>query len=108
MRLPLLSPLCSLEVLAPTPDEKPEFSTPSYFMMIFAAGVVLLTPGLVTDTIGFLFLIPIFRNEIRVWIRRWIEKKIASGDIKVQTNFTTNIHIDRSSPGEQRFPDEHP
>jgi UPF0716 protein FxsA len=54
-------------------------------LMIFAAGVVLLTPGLVTDAIGFLILIPIVRREIRVWVRRWIEKKIASGSIQVRT-----------------------
>ena len=73
-------------------------------LMIFAAGVVLLTPGLVTDVIGFLLLMPFVRNEIRVWIRRWIEKKVSDGSIKVQTN----IHVEHPSAGKQRFPDEHP
>lgn len=53
-------------------------------LMIFMAGMVLLTPGLITDTIGFLLLVPLIRREIRVWLRRWIEKKLANGSLQMK------------------------
>ena len=37
-------------------------------MMIIIAGVLLITPGLVTDTVGFLLLVPVIRGEIRMWL----------------------------------------
>lgn len=44
-------------------------------VLILIGGVLLLTPGFFTDTIGFIFLIPILRKYIILW---WIKKK-ASG-----------------------------
>ena len=49
-------------------------------VMIIVAGVLLITPGLITDTVGFLLLIPPVRHEIRTWIRRRIEHKIRDGN----------------------------
>ncbi len=39
---------------------------------LIAAGAFLLTPGLVTDAIGFLFILPPTRYVIREAIKRWI------------------------------------
>ncbi len=50
-------------------------------VMLLIAGAVLITPGLITDTFGFLFLIPYTRNFIRKWIRNRIEKYVNSGYI---------------------------
>ena len=44
-------------------------------VMILVAGLMLITPGLITDTVGFLLLIPIVRKELRIWLRRKIEYK---------------------------------
>lgn len=51
-------------------------------VFILIAGLLLLTPGFLTDSIGFLFLIPVLRLSIakRVW--SWIK---ANGSINVQT-----------------------
>lgn len=38
--------------------------------MILVAGAFLLTPGLLTDTVGFLLLIPAVREVIRKWLVR--------------------------------------
>lgn len=47
-------------------------------LLIFIAGIVLLTPGFLTDTFGILLLIPQTRTGIKHWVRqkivRWIEK----------------------------------
>ena len=39
-------------------------------VMIMAAGILLLTPGLVTDTIGFLLFVPGFRSSIRNFLSK--------------------------------------
>jgi len=43
--------------------------------MILVAGVLLLTPGFFTDSIGFLLLIP----QVRVALMAWISSRISSG-----------------------------
>ena len=42
-------------------------------LLIVIAGLVLLTPGFLTDSAGFLLLIPATRNFIKYWLRRQIE-----------------------------------
>ncbi len=39
-------------------------------LLIFGAGMVLLTPGLLTDTLGFLLLIPQTRQFFKAWLRK--------------------------------------
>ncbi|MFB6125663.1 MAG: FxsA family protein [Halanaeroarchaeum sp.] len=40
--------------------------------MLIAAGAFLLTPGLVTDTVGFLFALPLTRIPIRLVLKRYV------------------------------------
>jgi UPF0716 protein FxsA len=40
--------------------------------MLVAAGAFLLTPGFVSDLIGFLFVVPITRIPIRLALKRWL------------------------------------
>jgi len=42
-------------------------------LIIFVAGVVLLTPGFITDAAGLLLLIPITRR----WFKKWLRKKLS-------------------------------
>ena len=51
--------------------------------MVLVAGALLLTPGVFTDLIGFLMVIPVSRNVIKKLIKQYIEKKISSGDIHI-------------------------
>ncbi len=48
---------------------------------VFAGGLLLLTPGLITDTIGFLLLLPVSRIVFRTWLLAGIKKGIESGRI---------------------------
>ena len=50
---------------------------------ILVAGLLLLTPGFLTDTIGFLFLIPPLRLSIAQKVWGWIK---ANGSINIQPN----------------------
>ena len=45
------------------------------------ASMFLITPGIVTDTIGFLILIPISRGVFKDLARNFMKKKIASSDL---------------------------
>ena len=47
-------------------------------LLIVIAGLVLLTPGFLTDSAGFLLLIPTTRNSIISWLRRQIELRYMS------------------------------
>ena len=47
-------------------------------LLIVIAGLVLLTPGFLTDSAGFLLLIPTTRNSITSWLQRQIEHKYMS------------------------------
>ena len=47
-------------------------------LLIVIAGLVLLTPGFLTDLVGFLLLIPATRNLIKYWMRRQIELRYMS------------------------------
>jgi UPF0716 protein FxsA len=40
--------------------------------LLIAAGAFLLTPGLLTDTLGFLFVVPLTRYPIRVALKKWV------------------------------------
>lgn len=44
--------------------------------MIFVAGALLLTPGILTDLFGFSLLVPVFRRFYRGAIVKWARKKI--------------------------------
>ena len=47
-------------------------------LLIVIAGLVFLTPGFLTDSAGFLLLIPTTRNSIISWLQRQIEHKYMS------------------------------
>ena len=49
-------------------------------LLIVIAGLVLLTPGFLTDSVGFLLLIPATRNSIKYWLRRQIELRYMSNN----------------------------
>ena len=55
-------------------------------VMILVAGAFLITPGLITDTVGFLLLIPFIRTQIRFWIKRKLEEKIRNGSVQINVN----------------------
>lgn len=44
--------------------------------IILAGGIFLLTPGFVTDIIGFIFLIPASRRVVKKYLLKWLKGKI--------------------------------
>jgi len=58
-------------------------------VMILVAGAFLVTPGLLTDTIGFALLIPFVRERIRFWLRKKLEDGMRNGYIQVNIDRDT-------------------
>ena len=58
-------------------------------VLILAAGLLLITPGILTDVVGFGLLLPPTRAALQVALRRALEKRVQSTDIEV--------HFDRLS-----------
>ncbi len=52
-------------------------------VIIFVAGVVLITPGLITDTFGLLLLWPPTRNRFKKMLRRKFDEMHLKGDINI-------------------------
>ncbi|MDI6859532.1 MAG: membrane protein FxsA [Methanocellales archaeon] len=53
-------------------------------VLILAGGILLITPGVLTDALGFILLIPLTRSWTKERLRRWLKRKIESGEIWVQ------------------------
>ena len=49
-------------------------------IMILVAAALLVTPGLITDAVGFLLLIPFTRRPLREAVKAWIRRKMESGE----------------------------
>jgi UPF0716 protein FxsA len=52
-------------------------------VIIFAAGLVLLTPGIITDVFGLLLLWPTSRNAFKRMLRRKFDQMQLRGDINI-------------------------
>ena len=48
---------------------------------ILCSGILLLTPGLLTDLMGFLGLIPFTRNLFKQWLKQKIKNMITKGEV---------------------------
>jgi len=43
-------------------------------LMILVAAILLITPGLMTDTVGFLLLLPVTRRPLRGLVQAWLKR----------------------------------
>ena len=50
-------------------------------VLILCSGILLLTPGLITDLIGFIGLIPFSRNLAKRWLKRKIKDMLSQGKV---------------------------
>ena len=65
-------------------------------MLIAAAGALLLTPGFLTDTLGFVFLTPQLRGPLAAWV---IEKGIWAVQVNRAEGFQTHSKQGRGDAG---------
>jgi UPF0716 protein FxsA len=50
-------------------------------LLVFGGGLLLLTPGFLTDALGFLMVVPGSRHLIVLQMKAWFKKAVASGNI---------------------------
>ena len=55
-------------------------------LLILIAGAMLITPGLLTDGLGLLLLIPWSRQAFKSWLKKKIQEKISEGEIHISTH----------------------
>lgn len=53
--------------------------------LVLVGGILLLTPGLLTDVVGFSLLLPFTRNRLKEGLRRRFEHMIRSGQVSMIT-----------------------
>lgn len=53
-------------------------------VIILVAGALLITPGILTDVLGFAGLIPFTRAPLRRVVMRWFQRKMQQGTMRVQ------------------------
>ena len=80
-----LAKMEGLRVLRRIQQEMAELRLPADSLldgaMILVAAALLVTPGLLTDGVGFLLLLPPTRAVARGVIKRWIKRKIQLGQV---------------------------
>ncbi|MBD3379335.1 MAG: membrane protein FxsA [Candidatus Omnitrophica bacterium] len=59
-------------------------------VVILVSGILLVTPGIITDFIGFAGLTPAARNAAREWLRSKMKDTIDRGDTITVTSFRVN------------------
>jgi len=62
--------------------------------MILCGGLMLLTPGFITDTLGFMLLIPLTRRVIKLLVRKKIETMAADAEIMTIETSSRNLDDD--------------
>ncbi len=51
---------------------------------ILAGGLVLLTPGFITDLVGFIFLVPWSREPLKRYLVAWFKNRIDRGEFQIR------------------------
>ena len=54
--------------------------------LIFGGGVLLVTPGVLTDLFALVLLIPFTRTYFKRWLRRKFDRMVASGNVQLHVN----------------------
>jgi UPF0716 protein FxsA len=53
--------------------------------IVLAAGIMLITPGFVSDVMGMLLLFPLTRFPIKLLLRRMVRRSVATGALRIST-----------------------
>lgn len=67
-------------------------------VMIFSAAVVLITPGVLTDVVGFLLLVPACRRLLKVYLKRKFSRTLQKRSAGVTMGFDGPGHTSHQRP----------
>jgi len=63
-------------------------------LLILVGGAFLITPGILTDLVGFFMLIPLTRDLFKVSVRNWLHRKLESGQMQMYYSERQHYDID--------------
>jgi len=52
-------------------------------VLIFGGGILLLTPGVLTDVLGLWLLVPVTRTLFKRWLRKKFDRMVTSGNLQL-------------------------
>jgi UPF0716 protein FxsA len=67
-------------------------------LLVLVGGVLLVLPGVVSDVLGLVLLLPPTRRLVARWVRREVERRIATGSMRVVSFSTTRVPEEREAP----------
>ncbi len=73
-------------------------------LLVLVAGVLLVTPGVLTDVVAILLLVPFTRAIARKRIRAWVERRIADGSIRMAVGGLGRRPAGSGTPGTPSAP----
>ncbi len=53
--------------------------------LVLVGGILLLTPGFLTDLLGLVFLVPAGRYLLKQYLQRWLERRLSKGVITIRS-----------------------
>jgi UPF0716 protein FxsA len=53
--------------------------------LVLVGGILLLTPGFLTDFLGLIFLLPTGRYLLKQYLQRWMERRLSKGIITIRS-----------------------
>jgi UPF0716 protein FxsA len=53
--------------------------------LLLVGGILLLTPGFLTDLLGLIFLLPAGRYILKQYLQRWMERRLSKGVISIRS-----------------------
>lgn len=51
--------------------------------LVLMGGILLITPGVLTDLLGFALLIPFTRAGVKKVLKKWLKRKFGSGEVRM-------------------------
>lgn len=63
-------------------------------LLILVGAAFLITPGILTDLVGFCMLIPLTRLAFKRAVKRWLQHKIETGSMRVHYSSQSHYDID--------------
>ena len=83
-------------------------------LLVAVGGVMLLTPGYLTDVVGFMFIIPVTRIWFKLQLERWFRNQVDSGRVFVsyhqshqaQTRNDDAVVVDITPHSHKKLPEE--
>ena len=71
--------------------------------LVFAGGLLLLTPGFVTDLLGLSFVVPGTRHAYIKFLKSYFKRAIQRGKVRVYSAGTYRTHTQSGDPFEERM-----